>query len=85
MNRFTPLTGHLGDAGDKVELEKGEVGQVLPGEKLAAKMRVDEAHPPEPGAAGALVLKRGDLDAMVVPDDNIFDHPPPVDDKAGLA
>jgi hypothetical protein len=85
MYHFRPFAPHFRDASDKVKLEKGKVGQVLTGEKLATKMRMDESYTPETGAAGPFCGKRRDLDAAVVPDYDIFDHSAPVDDEPYLA
>jgi hypothetical protein len=72
------------DRSDEVELQLGEVGEVVLGQSLPTDMRVDEPHTPQAGTPGPLPPEVGQEQALVVAHDDVLDTTAPVDDHADL-
>jgi hypothetical protein len=69
---------------DEVEPQKGQVRQVIPGERLPVEVGVDESQPLETALAGAELVEARDHDLAVIPHDDEVDVALAADEDADL-
>ena len=70
---------------DQVQAQERQVGQVVLTQRFVAQMRVDQPNAAERLPAEAIVREVGQDDLSVVPDDDVLDHAPTIDEQADLA
>ncbi len=79
-----PLFVHL-DGGHHIQAEQGHVRQILLGEMRGAEMGVYAAQAAQPIRPGAGAAQLGNFDMARVADNDVADHPSPIDEEAHLA
>ncbi len=85
LDQVRGLPGSLEDTGDQIELQQDEIGQILPGEKLAAQVGVNEPETPETRPARSFGREGGETDAFLGTDEHVLHYASSINDNADLS
>ena len=80
-----PARGVDGDRRYSIEPQQREVGEVVPGQRLAAQVGVDEPKAAEPARSAAHTADVGQHDLRRIADEHVLDRAAPIDQHADLA
>ncbi len=83
-NSARQTVGARGKGGYHVQPEKGEIGEVLPVERLVFQVRMDETDAAKTLAPEPVFRKVGDENAVRCPDEDVSHAAAAVDDEANL-